>query len=188
MTLKEKQQPWPYTPGSHKEKARLQKIQQVEGMPKTKQEHQVQRLSAMGQSRFKRLQQRLGKGSKDGGPPRYGQLPSQASQTSQPSQPSQPELGVDHWTTEWWVTQQWAQQQQAAWQAQAYPWQPPPVSGYVIFPGWVVLLALSHCLLMFVLFSFPGRWPTTAARLPQHWQRTVFGLVPCSSWVCAPGP
>eukprot|EP00435_Cladocopium_sp_Y103_P076040 s462_g74.t1 len=82
-TLKEA--PWKPIPGSHKEKARLQKMQQVQGVPETAEARQVQRLSAMGQSRFNRLQSRLGKQS--GGPPRYGELPSLPT-SSQPSQPA----------------------------------------------------------------------------------------------------
>eukprot|EP00435_Cladocopium_sp_Y103_P028123 s4938_g7.t1 len=142
VTLKERE--WKKKPGSHRERARLEKIQQLQGVPKSAEDKQLQRLSAIGLSRFNRLQDRLGKRRKDGGPPRYGELPNQNSQPSQPSQWPEywrafPEYGDASWVAqqrlqqEAWLQQH--QQQQAAW-AQGCQWQA-PVGGYVIYPGWL---------------------------------------------------
>eukprot|EP00435_Cladocopium_sp_Y103_P046392 s2136_g13.t1 len=112
VTLKQRERP--YRPGSHREKDRLKKVQKVQGKAQTDEELMVQRLSAMGASRFRRLQNRAHLGRKDGtAGPRYGP-------------PADFWQGHDYWGTAAWHEQQrvnqqtWVQQQQqmqAAWMA-----------------------------------------------------------------------
>ena len=76
VVLKERE--WKKRPGSQKEKERLKLVQRVQGKAQTKEELQVQRLAAMGGSRFRRLQKRSHLPRKDGtGGPRYPAGPSQ---------------------------------------------------------------------------------------------------------------
>ena len=154
VVLKERE--WKKRPGSQKEKERLKLVQRVQGKAQTKEELQVQRLAAMGGSRFRRLQKRSHLPRKDGtGGPRY---PAGPSQPSQPSQPHPNWVESPGWGDGIWLEQQrmnqeaWINKQRilAHWRAQATPWHPPAVgSGWVIYPGQLPLQESVHITCLF---------------------------------------
>ena len=102
--------PRKWKPGSHKEKERLYKLQ-LEGV-KEGEELKMQRLAAMGQSRYKRLLERAGKEKKE----------PKAKQTT-------PEQYNQYWG--WQQQMQWHQWMQSC---SASPW---PAQPLVIAQGWL---------------------------------------------------
>ena len=180
VVLKERE--WKKRPGSQKEKEMLKLVQRVQGKAQTKEELQVQRLAAMGGSRFRRLQKRSHL-------PRKDKAPCWA-QPTQPAQPAKPAhlkwVESAGWGDGIWLEQQRMNQEHGS--TSKGSWltgglRPP----HGIHQLWVLAgsstQASCHSKNQFILHVYFiagclccfGRW-AAAASTPRQWPRTVFLL------------